>query len=79
MTNANYRIEKMEITSRENSHIYGIALGHNEKSEMWVTWCFKAENMGNEDFEINYFWGHYFDREKDALIDYHNRIIDELK
>lgn len=79
MTNNNYRIEKMEITSREDSHDYGIALGHNEKSEMWVTWCFKAENIGNEDFEIDYFWGHYFDREKDALIDYHNRIIDELK
>lgn len=79
MTNANYRIEKMEITSKENNHDYGIALGHNEKSETWVTWCFKAEKDDNDNFEIDYFWGHYFDREKDALIDYHRRIIDELK
>lgn len=79
MTNANYRIEKMEIASRESNHDYGIALGHNEKSGMWVTWCFKAKKDDNDNFEIEYFWGHYFDREKDALIDYHRRIIDELK
>lgn len=79
MTNVNYRIEKMEITSRESNYNYGIALGHNEKTGMWVTWGFKAKKDVNDNFEIEYFWGHYFDREKDALTDYHRRIIDELK
>ena len=77
MTNANYNIEKWEITDNENDYVYGIALGYNPKSQMWVTWAFKADiEIKNE---IDYFWGHYFDREKDALIDYHRRIIDELK
>ena len=77
MTNVNYRIEKMEITQREHEQVYGIALGHNTETQMWVTWGFKA-NMKNKD-EIDYFWGHYYERETDALIDYHRRIIDELK
>ena len=79
MTNQNYRIEKMEITSKENNLVYGIALGHNEKSGMWVTWCFKAKNENNDNFEIDYFWGHYYERETEAIIDYCRRIIDELK
>ena len=77
MTNANYRIEKIEITFKENNYFHGIAYGHNENTQQWVTWCFKA-NIENKD-EIDFFWGHYFDREKDALIDYYRRIIDELK
>lgn len=77
MTNANYNIEKWEITSEDNDCVYGIALGHNEKSNMWVTWAFKANiEIKNN---IDYFWGHYFERETDALIDYCRRIIDELK
>lgn len=79
MTNANYRIEKMEITSEENNHRYGIALGHNEKSGMWVTWCFKANIQDKDNIDIDYFWGHYFDRETDALIDYCRRVINELE
>ena len=77
MTNANYRIEKMEITGHANGTTYGIALGHNEKANMWCTWCFKA-NEDNKD-EIDFFWGHYYERERDAVINYHERIIEELK
>lgn len=77
MTNANYRIEKMEITETAKELTFGIALGHNEKSNMWVTWCFKVNENNNN--EIKFFWGHYYEREKDAIIDYHKRIIDELK
>lgn len=77
MTNANYRIEKMEITGKANGATFGIALGHNEKGNMWVTWCFKANDNGES--EIDFFWGHYYDRERDATIDYHQRIIEDLK
>ena len=77
MKNANYKIERMEITEETKEFTYGIALGYNEKSNMWVTWSFKI-NEDNYD-EIDYFWGHYFERERDALVDYHQRIIDELK
>ena len=77
MTNANYRIEKMEITEKASGMIFGIALGHNENTNMWVTWCVKV-NESNTD-EIEFFWGHYYEREKDALIDYHERIINDLK
>lgn len=33
-----------------------------------VTW----ESSGDAD----YYWGHYFSNEKDALIDYHKRLIE---
>ena len=77
MKNANYRIEKMEITEEANGMSFGIALGHNENTNMWVTWCFKVNESNTA--KIDFFWGHYYEREKDALIDYHERIIDDLK
>ena len=77
MKNGNYTIEKVEITSQEDKLLYGIALGHNAVTNMWVTWAFKKET--EEESAIDFFWGHYFDREKDAIIDYHRRIIDDLK
>ena len=77
MKNQNYTIEKIEITSQEDNLFYGIALGHNELTGMWVTWGFKKE--AKEESTIDFFWGHYFERETDALIDYCRRIIDELK
>ena len=77
MKNGNYTIEKIEIASQENNLLYGIALAHNELTDMWVTWSFKKETR--EESDIDFFWGHYFEREKDALIDYYSRIIDELK
>lgn len=77
MTNANYRIEKMEITGKTNATTFGIAFGHNEKENMWATWAFRVSENNKE--EIDLFWGHYYEREKDAQIDYHERIIDDLK
>lgn len=77
MKNGNYTIEKIEITGQEGEILYGIALGHNTITNMWVTWAFKKETK--EENAIDFFWGHYFEREKDALIDYCNRIINELK
>ena len=77
MKNGNYTIEKVEIASQEGKLLYGIALGHNTITNMWVTWAFKKET--EEESPIDFFWGHYFERETDALIDYHRRIIEELK
>ena len=77
MKNQNYTIEKIEITSQEGSLFYGIALGHNELTDMWVTWGFKKE--ARKESAIEFFWGRYFEREKDAMIDYHQRIIDDLE
>lgn len=77
MKNQKYAIKKIEITSQEGNLLYGIALGHNAITNMWVTWAFKKEPGDGR--AIDFFWGHYFEREADALIDYHRRIIDELK
>ena len=77
MKNQNYTIEKIEITNQEGKLFYGIALGHNELTDMWVTWGFKKE--AEERRDVEFFWGHYYEREKDALIDYYKRIIDELE
>ena len=77
MQNGNYTIEKVEITSQDGKLLYGIALGHNAITKMWVTWAFKEET--EKESAIDFFWGHYFEREKDALIDYCRRIINELK
>lgn len=77
MTKGNYRIEKMEITGKTNTTTFGIAFAHNEKDNMWVTWAFRVSE-NNKD-EIDLFWGHYYEREKDAIIDYHQRIIENLE
>lgn len=77
MKNGNYTIEKVEITSQEGKLLYGIALGHNTINNMWVTWAFKKET--EEESDIDFFWGHYFERETDALIDYCRRIIAEIE
>ena len=77
MKNAGYTIEEVEPVYEEYGYYFGIALGHNERSGMWVTWCFKKSTTKPE--EIDFFWGHYFDRQKDALIDYHERIVAEYK
>lgn len=39
----------------------------------FVTWEHK---IGTTDY---YFWGHYFDNELQAKIDYHQRCLDNLK
>lgn len=77
MKNAGYTIEEVEPVYEEFEYYFGIALGHNEKTGMWVTWCFK-KSIKNEN-EIDFFWGHYFDRRSDAIIDYHTRIIGEYR
>ena len=77
MKNGNYTIEKIEITNQEGEPFYGIALGYNAITNIWVTWAFKKET--GEESAIDFFWGHYFEREADALIDYCRRIIDQLK
>lgn len=50
-----------------------IVLGKNNSSAgtMFVTWM--CNNNGN-----NYFWGHYFDKEVDALEDFVKRIKEEV-
>ena len=77
MKNAGYEIIEMETTYEENGHLFGYVRGHNEKTNMWVTWCFKQSTR--YPYEMDYFWGHYFDRERDAIIDFHERIIDDYR
>lgn len=75
MKNAGYTIEKIEITYQEFGYWYGIALAHNEKTNMWATWCTKQKQ--DKETEIDFFWGHYFDKERDARADYHGRLLQE--
>lgn len=77
MKNVNYEIVKMEITEEACGAKFGIALGHNEETNMWVTWGFQVDENNNN--EISFFWGHYYEREVDAIINYHQRIIENLK
>ena len=80
MKNSNYTIEKVEITSTENNLAYGIALAQNEKTGWWATWQFTYDEMKTEKEErYSFYWGHYFDREKDAKADYHSRLLQEYK
>lgn len=77
MKNANYEIIELEPTYEEYGNSFGVALGYNEKTKMWVTWCYKQSTQDKT--EIDFFWGHYFDRQKDAIVDYHTRIINDLQ
>ena len=66
-SNIGYNIEKsFKIGKTE------IVLGKNEKApEKFVTW-----QCSNGD---DYFWGHYFDNEYDALYDYLDRCKSEVQ
>lgn len=81
MKNANYNIEEIEDTYYEDSFVsHGIALAHNPKSNMWCTWAYRHD-MREKDTERrwSFFWGHYYDREKDARADYHKRLMEEYE
>ena len=67
--NASYKIVKYEMyREQENGKNY-VVLGHNEKTNMWVTWeC----TDGN-----NFYWGHYFTSKTEAMKDYYSRLADK--
>lgn len=64
--NAGYKIVKEEMYNEK----YGIVLGINEKAYVkYVTWEFAISYN-----ETEFFLGHYFENEKEALEDYHKRL-----
>lgn len=66
--NANYWIVKeTEITDN-----ISIVLGIHSEKEMYVTWLYNKT-------KDSYYFGHYISNWRNARIDYHERIIDEIK
>ena len=59
---AGYAIVKEE----EYAPGHWVCLGVHRKTQMGVTW----ERTTRD----NYFWGHYFARKEDAIVDYHKRL-----
>lgn len=72
MENAGYEIVCFEkYQTLENGSCYYIVLGQNPKSNMWVTW---------DSIDLkNFFWGHYYDCENHARIDYHQRLAYQIE
>ena len=69
--NAGYKIVKEEMYNEK----YGIVLGINEKAfAKYVTW-----ELSISYDEPYFFWGHYFENEKQALEDYHKRLANYYK
>ena len=63
-----YEIEKSVLF--ENSR--GFALGHNPAApQPYVTWQFTESEGGVRD----YYWGHYFNEECEAIGDYNRRVF----
>jgi len=70
--NAGYKIFDYEV---HNVHQDGveecIVIGKMPGKERYVTWCAEHHPNGNWD----YFWGHYFEDDTAARIDYHKRLL----
>ena len=80
MKNAGYNIETIEITNMENDKEHGIALAQNEATGYWVTWQFTYDETKTDlNEKYSFYWGHYFEREKDARADYHRRLLAEYE
>ena len=77
MKNAGYTITRYEEFDHDG--LLGIALGERESKyspngKQYVTWMYRLDEG-----EIDYFWGHYFEHEANALKDYHERLYKEYK
>lgn len=75
MMNAGYTITKREEFDHEG--LLGIAYGEKESKfsptgKEYVTWMYR-----HDEGETDYFFGHYFDNEVNALKDYHERLLAE--
>lgn len=72
MKNAGYEIIHLEKYDSR----YGIALGENKETGMYVTWecMYDKISIPVKEGEISYFWGHYFTDRTIAYKDYHTRL-----
>jgi hypothetical protein len=63
---ANFKIEAYEMYRIYEKNEYFVVLAQNVNTGTWVTW----ECTNGEDF----YWGHYFNKEEDARLDFHKRL-----
>ena len=70
-TQAGYTIQKARVKGGEfiDSDHYGIALGHCSHTGLNVTWQWHLDEKERPDF----YWGHYIECPKKALLDYETR------
>ena len=68
--NCNYIIVYSYRLGEDEEVVLGRRENHDRKPS-FVTWM--CNNKGN-----NYFWGHYFEDEVDALQDFVNRVKEEV-
>lgn len=70
MINQGYKIIKIiKLSDKE-----GLAIAHNEKSNMFVCWFYKVENG-----EYIYYWGIYSDMKIHVIHSMRERYTRELK
>ena len=77
MTNAGYIITRWEEFDHEG--LLGIAFGERPSKfspdgKQYVTWMYR-----HDEGKTDYFWGHYFEHEANALKDYHERLLREYE
>ena len=75
--NAGYEIIAEEYFFKNGDRAEGVALGRTVKAvgSNFVTWEFAEYKCEPR----SYFWGHYYDSELRARINYHERVLDILK
>lgn len=49
----------------------GVSLSYNEVKNEWATHKYNI----HDGVEAGKYWGHYFQNEKDALIDFYKRVL----
>lgn len=77
--NQGYKIVAAEAYQTDSDgRVHRIVLGQLESSvgALWVTWDSVFDNATGIK-GADYFWGHYFDREKAARADYHRRLVEK--
>ena len=76
-TNQGYTILKAEACMECDGRTERIVLGRTvtRLGAQYVTW----ESIVNEDGEIDYYWGHYFDDYGEALHDYSKRLMEKFE
>lgn len=75
--NQGYKILKAETCMECDRRTERIVLGGTvtRLGAQYVTW----ESIINENGEIDYYWGHYFDNYDDALHDYYKRLMEKFE
>lgn len=80
--NEGYKITASETyTASRSGQESRIVLAEKETSlgKMFVTWESTAWPLSNGSEKADYYWGHYFDDEREARADFHRRLLEKYE